>query len=275
MSVSEHGDRVSFLKKEQVMEVDFSDLTMDVSGTVNEIYDAIEKKLAATKQKWFFLVNYKNCKIMPEALITHAHRGKKVNLAYSLGSVRFAASDLVSEALMERSEAEKFDPNLYPDRKSALSHLAELRKQYDDISFAAIKKIDVGKKDRAYADRITIHSEMQIMEIDFDGLTFERSRHVNEFYDELEKIVAKSGDKWYFIINYRNCTILPEAWVAFATRGRQANQDYSLGSAQFITSSQMGEPIPAKPAPDQRSSSMLRSRDDAIEKIRELQAGKS
>ena len=76
MTEKTFDERVTFLIEEQVMEVDFSDLTFDVPSKVNAFYDVVEAKLAETGKKWFFLVNYKNCRIMAEAWIACWMSGK-------------------------------------------------------------------------------------------------------------------------------------------------------------------------------------------------------
>ena len=113
----------------------FSNVTFDVSSTVHKAYDAIDRKLDDTGKKWFFLVNYLNCKIMSEAWIAYAHRGKNTNLSYSLGSARYAASGDTSEEILESARLEKFDPNLFRTREDALAYLAQLRSEIPDNEF--------------------------------------------------------------------------------------------------------------------------------------------
>lgn len=267
MTGENYADRISFIKERQVMDVDFSNLTFDVSGTVNRVYDAIDEKITKTKKKWFFLVNYENCTILPEAWITFAHRGKKLNIAYSIGSVRYGASQSVSSAVKERSEVESFDPNLFATRDAALEHLDALRTSYDKKEFAELIKLDETVAERSYEDRISFHPDVQIMEADFSDLTFERSADVNRFYDLLEEKIEATGKKWYFLVNYRNCTIMPESWIAFAGRGKRANINHSLGSVRFAASSSTGEAIEADAVKQDFDANLLSSRDDAIAEL--------
>jgi len=72
--------RITFLPDLEVMEVDFSDITLESSAQVHEVYDLLDARILATRRKWFFLVNYRDCHIYPEAWIAFANRGKKLNL---------------------------------------------------------------------------------------------------------------------------------------------------------------------------------------------------
>lgn len=125
------SERIGFYPDLQVMEVDLSELMFSDSSEVNHVYDAIETRVGKTNQKWLFLVNYKNCTILPDAWIAFAHRGKKLNLAYSLGTVRYAIPDRTSNEILEKSKEENFDPNMFESREDALAALAEMRKDLE------------------------------------------------------------------------------------------------------------------------------------------------
>ena len=128
MTAKSNEDRVTFLSDYQVMEVDFSDMTFSTSSDINAFYDVVDSKIEATGEKWYFLVNYRNCHVLPEAWIAHAHRGKKVNLAFSLGTVRYDASPKTAEEIRAKSQTDDFDPNLFPSREEALARLVQLRR---------------------------------------------------------------------------------------------------------------------------------------------------
>jgi len=125
------AERVRFLEDKQVMEVDFSNVLFSDSSAVNHFYDSIEERVEPTGVPWFFLVNYKNCKILPDAWFAFAHRGKKLNLAHSLGTVRFATPDDTGQEILEKSREEDFDPNLFESRDDALAELARMREELE------------------------------------------------------------------------------------------------------------------------------------------------
>ncbi len=256
------------------MDVDFSNLTFESSPPVNDFYDEVDRRLAETGEKWFFLVNYHELHIMLEASITFAHRGKKTNIAYSLGSARYAASPDMQKTIEERSEVEKFDPNLHETRDEALAYLRSLRAKYTPEEFAKLIVLDETVPERSYDDRIIFHADQGIMEADFSDLAFERSRDVDSFYDILEDRLAATGRRWYFLVNYRNCTIEPEAWIAFANRGKRANLAYSEGSVRFDTSRATEQSILEDAKREDFQPNLFSNRDDAIKRIIEMQQSK-
>ncbi|PLX32747.1 MAG: hypothetical protein C0605_17490 [Hyphomicrobiales bacterium] len=121
--------RISFHDGIQVMEVDFSDITFDNAEQVNSFYDRIEQRMAQSgRDEWFFLVNYRNCRLTPPSWVPFANRGKKLNLAHSLGSVRFEADEATRRSIEERSKRENFDANLVKSREDALARIASMKR---------------------------------------------------------------------------------------------------------------------------------------------------
>lgn len=131
MSESQYSDRIMFHKELQVMEIDVSDLAFNSSRMVDEYYDEIERQVAEQDPKWYFLVNYKNCRIFELAWIRFAQRGKRLNLAHSLGSVRFSVADDLSESMETRAKSEHFDPNLFSSRDKALAEIERMKQVSD------------------------------------------------------------------------------------------------------------------------------------------------
>ena len=128
MNQAEYENRVKFLESEQIMEVDFSDITFDNSAMVDEFYDVIEDGIAKRgDQKWYFLVNYRNTRIFELAWIRFAQRGKQVNLASSLGSVRYAVRDDVGRSIQSSAQSENFDPNLFVSREDAVAEIQKMK----------------------------------------------------------------------------------------------------------------------------------------------------
>ena len=91
------------------------------------MYDHIEERIRATDQKWYFLVNMNNCRIMPEAWVQYARRGKSLNIAASLGSVRYAAGSEAEEEIRQRAQSQDFRPNIRNTREEALARIEEMK----------------------------------------------------------------------------------------------------------------------------------------------------
>ncbi len=84
-----------------------------------------------------------------------------------------------------------------------------------------------------YVDRITTHEDTAIMEVDFSELVFSNAQVVNDVHDAIEAAVQASGRKWFFLINYNQVSIWPEAWVAFAHRGKRIAVNFSMGTVRY------------------------------------------
>lgn len=269
MGANRFEDCVTFHPEIHVMEVDFSGVTFDVSATVHQAYDVIDRKVAETGKKWFFLVNYLNCKIMSEAWIAFAHRGKKLNLAYSLGSARYAASSDTAEEILESARQENFDPNLFRTREDALARLAQLLSEIPEDQLE-LRLLPTLPRIRRPSERITFHAESQILEIDLSDCTFARSSDVNELYDEIGKQIMETHRKWYFLINYKDAEILPDAWTSWAVRGWQLNSTSSLGTVRFDPNERTREEIEERADADDFDPNIVSSRDEALSRIEEM-----
>jgi len=121
--------RISFDDAATIMNVDFSNFAFHHSRDVNDVYDHIEERVKETDRKWFFLVNLEHCQIMPKAWVQYAHRGKMLNIAASLGSVRFAPGSETEEEIRLRAESQDFRPNLFNTREDAIKRIAEMREE--------------------------------------------------------------------------------------------------------------------------------------------------
>jgi hypothetical protein len=263
-------DRIQFHEELEVMDVDFSDLTFRTSVDVNECYDLIESRVGATKCKWYFLVNYRNCHIEPEAWFAYAHRGKLLNEASSLGSVRYSADHETRAEIRAKAAEEKFDANLFASREAALARIAEMR--------AARPKQRVARKPAAiaaaedYSKRVSFDAEREIMEVDFSDFTFADAATVNAFYDAVDHLLWKTAKRWYFLVNYNNCKVFPDAWGVFAHRGKKVNVKHSLGTVRYDASPDTAEEIRRKADTDSFDPNLCSSREDAIERIAKMRA---
>jgi branched-chain amino acid transport system ATP-binding protein len=130
-------DRVIMHEEIGAMEADFSDMTLATPAEVDAFYDEADRRLAATGKRWYFLINYTNCVITPEAWDRFAERGKHTNITYSLGTVRIGASRATRETIQQRAQREMFRSNIYDNRDQALLALGEMRKRRESLGEAA------------------------------------------------------------------------------------------------------------------------------------------
>ena len=124
---SEYIERIRFFEKEQFVEIDFSDFVFSSSKIVNEFYDQIDRLIEGTGKRWYIVVNYHQCRIWPEAWVAFAHRGKKVNVSYSLGTVRY-----IDASAVEKNSSMLADPELFASRDDALVHIDQIRQSTND-----------------------------------------------------------------------------------------------------------------------------------------------
>lgn len=263
-------NRIRFLDEREIMDVDFSDLTFETSADVNECYDFIEAKLADTGRKWFFLVNYRNCHINPDAWFAYAHRGKLLNKASSLGSVRYDADEATKTEIREKAAEEKFDANLFTSRVAALARVAEMREARPKPRPKPKRAAPAPRVD--YSARLAFDAEREIMEVDFSNFTFSDAATVNAFYDYIDHELWKTAKSWYFMVNYNNCKIFPEAWGAFAHRGKKVNIKHSLGTVRYDASPETAEEIRRKANTESFDPNLCASREAAIARIAKMRA---
>lgn len=260
--------RIIFHDDLQIMEIDFTDFRFDDSMTVNRFYDRIEQRVRETgEDKWFFLINYSGSRIENAAWFAYSRRGKELNLAFSMGTVRFDVSDVTRRQIERDATTERFDPNLFADRDHAIARLKSLpsqrRKRFEQKPTHDSREI---------RDRVTFDTERLIMEVDFSNYTFEHSRDVDDVYDHLEERIKETDRKWFFLVNLNHCEILPAAWVRYAHRGKRLNIAASLGSVRYAAGSETEADIRLRAESQGFRPNIRNTREEAIERIEEMRA---
>lgn len=124
---NKYYDRVRTIEDQETVEIDFTDIHFTDSETVNAVYDAIESIVAPTNKKWYFVVNHQDCRVWPEAWVAFAHRGKKINFMYSLGTVQFATGRVVPENQRFRRNSAGVEVKEAATREDAFAMIADLR----------------------------------------------------------------------------------------------------------------------------------------------------
>ncbi len=266
--VCDYNDRICFHEDIQVMEVDLSDLHLSDSTEVNALYDQLEQRIGDTgEDHWFFLINYSGSRIDPAAWMAFSRRGKMLNIAHSMGSVRCDASEETRRQIERDAGTENFDANLFSDRESALTRLKSLPSRRRG-------KI-VHKPGYTIADfepRVSFLHDDGIMDIDLSGLTMRHSRDVDDLIDYLEGRIRETDRRWFFLINYCDCRIEPAAWVQWAKRGKELNLGGSLGTVRYETGSQTEADIRLRAESQGFRPNIRSTRKGALERIQELRA---
>lgn len=261
--------RISFHEALQTMEADFSDFSFADAHVVNLFYDRLEERIAATgEDKWFFLVNLNGTRIEPEAWIAYRKRGKVLNLAHSMGSVRFDASEETRRQIERAANTEAFDPNLFETRDEAIARIKSLPSQ----RVARRVQHDQNYAETDFVRRISFDEQGVIMEADFSHFTFYHSRDVDDFYDHIEARIKETDRKWFFLVNLNGCQIMPEAWVRYAHRGKRLNIAASLGSVRFAAGSETEEDIRLRAQSQGFEPNIRNTREEALARIKEMRS---
>lgn len=268
LNPSDLDNRITFHHADQIMEVSFADMTLASSADVNRFYDRVEDRIEETGETlWFFLVNYCNSRIEPAAWFAFSRRGRDVNTAHSMGSVRFDASEITRRQIERDAGTANFDPNLFYDRDDAIEMLRALPSQRKR------RHVEVPTiLPRQMAKRLAFNEAEGTMEVDFSCLSFEHATDVDTVYDFVEARLAETGRKWYFLINYENTRIQAPAWVKYAARGKAANQEWSLGSVRYAPGSETETDIRLRAESQGFRPNIRNTRAEAIERIDEMKA---
>ena len=220
ITIDDIDQRITFHDDDQIMEASFEDMRLEHTIDVNLFYDRIEERIADTgHDQWFFLVNYCNTRIEPDAWFAFSRRGKELNLAHSMGSVRFDASEITLKQIENAGSRENFDPNLFYDRDSARKHLLSLPSKRKKQS-TTDKNLSFSLSDLNW--RVEFLPEEETMYVDFSGMSFEHAADVDFVYDFIQEQITLSNRKWYFLVNYNGTRIQSPAWVQKSARRRMS-----------------------------------------------------
>lgn len=268
IETAELDRRITFHDDIQVMEADFSDFHFDGTAAVNHFYDRLETRIAESGEDlWFFLVNLNGTRIDPIAWVAYARRGRALNLAHSMGSVRHDASDVTRQQIERAANTEAFDPNLFTSRKDALNRIAEMPSKR---RAHLIQQPNYVLDD--FVQRLSFDPDRAIMDVDFSHFIFHHSRDVNDFYDHIEERIKQTGRKWFFLVNLNECQILPAAWVQYAYRGKRLNEAASLGSTRYAVGSETEADIRLRAETQGFRPNIRNTREEALDLIEELRA---
>lgn len=266
--LKEIDSRIQFHDELEIMEADFSHFNFATSELVNHFFDRLEKRIDDTgEDKWFFLVNLSSMKIDPDAWYAYSRRGRALNKAYSMCSVRFDPSDETRKQIERAANTEAFDPNLFSTREEALTRIKSLK------SVRRKKRIEVPSfNEDAIRDRIKFDDTHQLMNVDFSDIKFMHSTDVDTFYDYIDSRLNQSGRKWFFLVNLNGCEIMPEAWIRYSTRGKRTNIAHSMGSVRFAAGSETEADIRLRAESQGFDPNIRNTREEALERLKEMGA---
>ena len=154
--------------------------------------------------------------------------------------------------------------------ETAVAELAETAYAAGKKALAAKPASSSSATQQRYAKRITVHDDMQVLELDFSDFEFSDSKIVDAFYDEIEQHIEASGRDWYFLVNFRNCRVWPEAWIAFAHRGKKISVNSALGTVRYAEDPEAAQTDAEQDGSSSFNPDMCTSRSSALAKINKM-----
>lgn len=222
-------DRIIFDETSQMVELDFSELTLGNSAVVNDVYDQIHAAIAGSgEEKWFVLLNVTGMRVDSFAWTAQSRRGKALTKAHSQGVVKLDASDITRAELARTKGTDAFNPNLFADRDAALARLA-------DLPSKRVRKLDRTPQYGAaeIMSRLTLSEDGRLAEIDLSGLTLRHSGDVDVVYGTIAALLDETGHKWFFLINTEDLRVEQTAWLSQSRAAKRLRLSYSLGQVGY------------------------------------------
>ena len=121
-----------------------------------------------------------------------------------------------------------------------------------------------------FADRIKLIEALEALDVDFSNLTFASNHEVDAFYDEVDHLLEATKRRWYFLVNYADCTIADDVWDHFGERGKHSNVTYGLGTVRFGVSAANRQTIRDRAMLAQFRANVFDTRDEALVALGEL-----
>jgi branched-chain amino acid transport system ATP-binding protein len=121
-----------------------------------------------------------------------------------------------------------------------------------------------------FSSRIKILEGLEVLDVDFSNMKFTTGEEIDAFYDEVDRLLEATGRRWYFLVNYTNCTITDEVWNHFGDRGKHSNITYGLGAVRFGMSASARQAIRERAMLAQFRANVFETREEALMAVGEL-----
>jgi branched-chain amino acid transport system ATP-binding protein len=86
----------------------------------------------------------------------------------------------------------------------------------------------------------------------------------------VDHVLAATGRRWYFLVNYTDCTIADDVWDHFGERGKHANVTYGLGTVRYGVSAPTRQTIRERAMQAQFRANVFETREEALVGLGEL-----
>jgi branched-chain amino acid transport system ATP-binding protein len=121
-----------------------------------------------------------------------------------------------------------------------------------------------------FRDRMRTIEGLEALEVDFSGIAFTSKDDIDEFYDEVDRVLEATGRRWYFLVDYTGCTIADDVWDHFGERGKHSNITYGLGTVRFGLSESTRQAIRTHAMLAQFRANVFDTREEALVALGDL-----
>jgi branched-chain amino acid transport system ATP-binding protein len=121
-----------------------------------------------------------------------------------------------------------------------------------------------------FRGRIRIIEAIEALEVDFSNIAFMSKDDIDEFYDDVDRLLGATGRRWYFLVDYTGCTIADDVWDHFGERGKHSNITYGLGTVRFGLSDSTRQAIRTHAMLTQFRANVFDTREEALAALGDL-----
>jgi branched-chain amino acid transport system ATP-binding protein len=121
-----------------------------------------------------------------------------------------------------------------------------------------------------FRGRIRIIEAIEALEVDFSNIAFTSKDDIDEFYDDVDRLLGATGRRWYFLVDYTGCTIADDVWDHFGERGKHSNITYGLGTVRFGLSDSTRQAIRTHAMLTQFRANVFDTREEALAALGDL-----
>lgn len=120
-------ERISLLQSENIVDIDLSGVNFTTASEASFFHDVLERLVAESGRSWFFLTCFTGCSISPDIAAQFSMRRFYSHGCYSLGAVRYGASDELERAMTILGSNFKAEKVSFTNREEALSKIDEIK----------------------------------------------------------------------------------------------------------------------------------------------------
>lgn len=218
--------RISFDESRHFVEIDLSGQDFEEPGPVIDFFRELDRRIDETGRDWFFLVHDAGLRIEPAAWTTWADCSGRSRKKHGLGTARHPDPDGYG--------AKIGDPTRFPTRAAALAALDGMVAQEHAKGYQSRLRQHADAVDPQARRRLTLHPSLDIAELDLNGMTFSSPSDVDRLFQAVDKLLGRTLQRWWLVIEAEHCRIAPDALSAFAGRGRSLTEEHGLGAVRVM-----------------------------------------